>query len=949
MTTAPSNQGQLAFGDFLAHLRRRGFAIGVDHHLRLQRLLDEVGGRCAPQDLKTLLCPVFATNEKEQELFYRAFDDYFELFRLAAPPKPERDLRPDEREEPRPATRRSRWRSPLAYTLLAVLIVALAVFAAKNPQIRKWFGQTPPSPTPAQTPAPPTPTIQQPATTASTAPSATPAPFSIQPISLTPASFWTRRKAALRWFAILAPLLVFLINELIRYRRRRLILERTRGRRPPFTWPINVPAPELKDFRSERFYRAARGLRRRQMGEFHRLDVARTIAATVEARGYPTFRYRVDSRVAEYLILIDRASWRDHQARLFDSLAEALQREGVFPDREPLRFFFDGDPRVCSAESEDGDIHLADLQKKYPAHRLLVFGNGERLLNPVSGEIESWAAMFEEWSERALLTPEPVASWGLREKHLAQHFLLLPATIDGLVALTEVFDLPVAPEFDFFDLDGDPPPPDSDLPITVEDLRDYLGEDAFQWLCACAVYPELHWDLTLYLGSLPCMGAALIGEKSLLRLIRLPWFRAGAMPDELRLDLIGELDPQREGEIRSAIIGLLEKDTPPEKSFAAAARQLEIAVQRSLLSRRDRQKFQKTLPDLKKRFPPSEIARDYVLARFLESAPSSRLAFLLPGRLKRLFYEKGIRAFGLKTWVRALATLVVIAVALAAFSILGRRKPVDDAMWYEFTEVRLDARGAEVARNKGRARYLVEDLGGGVKLEMTEIPSGTFTMGSPSTEVGRFDWEGPQHQVTVQPFAMGIFEVTQAQWRAVMGANPSYFRGDNLPVDNVSWNDAKEFCRKLSQMTGKEYRLPTEAEWEYAARAGTTTPFAFGETITPEIVNYDGNYPYASAPKGEYRGKMVEVGGLRVANAFGLYDMHGNVWEWCEDQWHDSYVGAPTDGSAWVGITASGSSRVIRGGSWNSNAVVCRSANRYGYAPGYRDDILGFRLLRTYR
>jgi hypothetical protein len=584
----------------------------------------------------------------------------------------------------------------------------------------------------------------------------------IQPIPATPANFWARNKALLRYLAILGPLMVFLINELIRFRRRRLILERTRGRKPPFTWPIAVPAPELKDFRSERFYRAARGLRRRQTGEFHRLDVPRTIDATIEARGYPELRYRPDSRVAEYLILIDRSAWRDHQAEWFDSLAVAFQREGVFPDRDPLRFFFEGDPRVCSQGSADGDVLLEDLQKKYPANRLLIFGNGERLLDPGSGEVEPWAAIFEEWADRALLTPEPAASWGLREKRLAQHFTLLPATIDGLVALTEVFDLPVAPEFDFSNLDGDPPPPDPDLPVSLETLRDYLGEDAFQWLCACAVYPELHWELTLFLGTLPCMGADLIGEGSLLRLIRLPWFRAGSMPDELRLELIGELDPQREAEIRSAIISLLERDAPPEKSFAAAARQLEIAVQRSLLSRRDRRKLRQSLAYLK-RFPPGEIARDYVLARFLESAPSSRLAFLLPGRLRRLFFEKGVPAFGLKTGIRALATLVVIvlgllvvgqialaavlalvaliviALALAVLSptepvktSLGKHKPVppSPSLWYEFDEVKLDERGVEIARYRKRARYFVENLGGGVKLEMVEIPGGEFTMGS---------------------------------------------------------------------------------------------------------------------------------------------------------------------------------------------------------------------------
>ncbi|HWQ33392.1 MAG TPA: formylglycine-generating enzyme family protein, partial [Blastocatellia bacterium] len=182
-----------------------------------------------------------------------------------------------------------------------------------------------------------------------------------------------------------------------------------------------------------------------------------------------------------------------------------------------------------------------------------------------------------------------------------------------------------------------------------------------------------------------------------------------------------------------------------------------------------------------------------------------------------------------------------------------------------FETVNLNNYGRVVTRDTRQARYYVEDLGNGVTLEMVEVPGGTFTMGSPASETDRDNNEGPQHRVTVPAFFMGRFEVTQAQWRAVMGGDPSYFKGDKLPVESVSWNEAKEFCARLKEKTGRAYRLPSEAEWEYAARAGTTTPFAFGETITPEIVNYDGNYPYASAPKGEYRVKTVPVGSLGVA------------------------------------------------------------------------------------
>jgi formylglycine-generating enzyme required for sulfatase activity len=248
---------------------------------------------------------------------------------------------------------------------------------------------------------------------------------------------------------------------------------------------------------------------------------------------------------------------------------------------------------------------------------------------------------------------------------------------------------------------------------------------------------------------------------------------------------------------------------------------------------------------------------------------------------------------------------------------------------------------------------------------MVEIPSGTFQMGSTSSAAQEafedanrfhkdakyewFSWEQPQHQVNVSGFAMGKYEVTQAQWQAIMGNNPSEFKGDlNLPVEKVSWEDAQEFCRKLSARTGKNYRLPTEAEWEYAARAGTITAFAFGSTINTQIVNYDGNYPYQQAAKGSYRKQTVPVGSLGAANGFGLFDMHGNVWEWCEDVWHESYVGAPSDGSAWLS-GGNSSRRVVRGGSWYFYGWHCRSAARSWNAPGSRYVYLGFRVVAVSR
>jgi formylglycine-generating enzyme required for sulfatase activity len=271
----------------------------------------------------------------------------------------------------------------------------------------------------------------------------------------------------------------------------------------------------------------------------------------------------------------------------------------------------------------------------------------------------------------------------------------------------------------------------------------------------------------------------------------------------------------------------------------------------------------------------------------------------------------------------------------------------------EFYVLALDASGNMTERRKGQARYLTEDLGGNVKLEMVELPGGTFTMGSPSNEADRIDNESPQHQVVVKPFQMAKFEVTQAQWRTVAGLpkvkldlkpEPSYFKGNDLPVEQVSWEEAVEFCERLARKTSKPYRLPSEAEWEYAARAGTTTPFAFGQTITPEIVNYGGNRPYASAPKGEYRQQTVAAGSLGVANAFGLFDMHGNVDELCQDVWHDNYHGAPTNGSAWLSDGDS-TLRVRRGGSFYQKGNSCRSARRFWISPGERSRDIGFRVV----
>jgi formylglycine-generating enzyme required for sulfatase activity len=313
---------------------------------------------------------------------------------------------------------------------------------------------------------------------------------------------------------------------------------------------------------------------------------------------------------------------------------------------------------------------------------------------------------------------------------------------------------------------------------------------------------------------------------------------------------------------------------------------------------------------------------------------SSMLADLLDDMMQRLYKD------------RPQNTQVILQRIAAIEKALQPQRPKPQApipsnnlKTFSFEVVTTDARGNITNRRNASAKYFTEDLGNGVTLEMVEILGGTFIMGSPKSEAKRGSNEGPQHQVTVPSFYMGKYELTQVQYEAIIGTNPSNFKGDNRPVERVSWNNAVEFCKKLSQKTGKKYRLPSEAEWEYACRAGTTTPFYFGESITPDLVNYDGNYTYASAPKGKYRRQTTDVGTF-PPNSFGLYDMHGNVWEWCQDDYKNDYINAPTDGSALT--SPSRSAKLLRGGSWFLIPVYCRSAFRSYYD---LDDFIGFRVV----
>lgn len=291
---------------------------------------------------------------------------------------------------------------------------------------------------------------------------------------------------------------------------------------------------------------------------------------------------------------------------------------------------------------------------------------------------------------------------------------------------------------------------------------------------------------------------------------------------------------------------------------------------------------------------------------------------------------------------------------------------MSDLSQCRFDVVTVNASGQEEKRTQYSADCRVETLAPDVTLTLIRIPEGEFSMGADRAELGWRLNQSPQHQVSVGAFWLSQFPITQAQWQAIaqlpkinhpLNREPSCFGGRDRPVEQISWYEAVEFCDRLSRHCDRPYRLPSEAEWEYAARAQTTTPFHFGPTITTDLANYSGvswEYDgkicstghYGEGPEGQDRRETTAVGFFQTANAFGLYDIHGLVREWCADLWHDNYHQAPTDGSPWLDAP-SRDKRVLRGGSWNTGPKLCRSAYRSSFDPHASLYDIGFRIACT--
>ncbi|HYI11858.1 MAG TPA: hypothetical protein VEK57_22570 [Thermoanaerobaculia bacterium] len=617
----------LLFDELLDGLRREGFSVGTDQYLRMHALLEGHAG-ASPDQLKSLLCPIFAMSAAEQERFHVAYDEFFAT-RSVPKTTFSRRLTVIGQTLPGMATPRkaSRWKRHLAI-VMSIIAVIVAVLSL-------W----PHSPVPAPVPAP-TPMSDPPV----------PAPVRDPPLdpfrNPAPRSQWLLIAGSFA-FALFA---AEVARTLLRWLRQRE--HGAQGR--PFDWPVrdlHPTAPRL--FADQRFFAIARLMKGREVGEVRRLDVPRSILATIRALGDPVFEYKLDRRVTEYLFLVERRSERDHLAAYVHAMVEALARDGALVEV----FEHDGDPRHCWKPGTSVRVVTADLHSRFPQHRLVIVGNVVALTNPVTGEALDSIPRHFPWNYRALLTTEEeTRGVGL----FGAYFDVYALANKGLARLAERWqqtDGPAArrrPEERRRIV--------TDLPSTPEELERELDPLIFRWLLRCAVHPTLHWDLTRELA--PPLPAA-EHEAALLGLVRLEWFRRGRIPERERLALVSRLsdDEPEESAARASAMRVLAAAPPPPPG-SVAARVFEIQqLAHKIWTARDRPAELRPLLRKLRHYPPAQVGRDGALMMLLHEAPGTLVTHSLPQPLRRFLFRDGIPAFGMRNFVALAAVLPVMLFA----------------------------------------------------------------------------------------------------------------------------------------------------------------------------------------------------------------------------------------------------------------------------------------------
>lgn len=612
MKTKEVHTDFLPFENFILLLQQNKFVVGVDTHIRVQVLLNHLEPNCEKEKLKRMMRPIFASSADQEIQFDELFELYFsKLPTISKTPTQTKSQTESKRTEEEKRTGISnRWiwiisGAILIIGLLVMYFMSSTLSQMNNPNFNQQDEST----------------------------------RILEPSLL-------EQIISNKWYS-LAALLIIVIIILIRnwqrlmnlFNRKKkkdnLFLQSELNVKPMLYWNVKIPAVRIPIFQNNFFFQATRMFRERELSEMTMLNIPKTIQSSIRQIGFPHFEFKFKSRPPEYLFLIDRNSHGDHQAHLFEQLFLEFEKNEV----HAIRFFYDDDPHLCW--DEDGEGHsLIELQKKYGQHHLIIFGDADDLLDNMTGELLDWTSELLQWKNKAILSAEDPVEWMANRLHESSDFVLLRATTKNLAELSEIFNAfeknpgkqaASKDDFDVNDFEF------SSAEEIVDALKNHLSPITFQWLCACSVYPELNWNLTLYLGKQLFSEEALT-EENILTLVSLPWFRKGYFPDELQQTLQQEITEEQYPKIKNLILDLLKNSpiTAEDGVDDFKDYQLYIALEEAMLNPLDVEK-KKNLKNLAKDLPNRESRYKEITLKFLNKEGVGGNAFTLPDWVGKLF------------------------------------------------------------------------------------------------------------------------------------------------------------------------------------------------------------------------------------------------------------------------------------------------------------------------
>jgi len=676
------------------------------------------------------------------------------------------------------------------------------------------------------------------------------------------------------------------------------------------------------------------------------LDTHSTIIKSCEMGGLLSPVYKLQSISPEYLVLIDRKIYNDLQAHWIDIFLDRLEENDIYLER----FYFNGTPHILYPKHPSSQQLTIDILKsRFPSHRLILFSDAELFVNPISGTIANWVKILYFWPIRAILIPCSVKEISFRKKVLIQsNFFVMPASEKGISILVEKFYQIKISEFN--DIENDHtyptilygmtgrlidkyPPHDEVIEDLLKELNIYLGVSCMEWLAACAIFPEINVNLTMFLGE----KLEVINEVNILKLSRLPWFRLNSMPNWFRLRLINVLSEKQKQIIRDAI----KDQIIQSKNLAIQSNDSNKRNKKIPIFFRNKFVFEKffirfLLKSTIKYSDKYSYFQDNIFLKFMHNKLSNPIS-------SQVIQEetKNYKHFNIFKITFLLGLILIILIIF----ILYIQQFINEFKSKSFEPIihEMVTKEHESIENKKLERF-TNQLG----MTFVRIPAGTFMMHKTNEKLyakddttfilKTFDPKTRlQYKTSLKSdYYMQTTEVTQGQWKTIMGENPSFFKhcGDNCPVENISLSDIIEFINHLNQNNNRTYRLPTDIEWEYAARAGGSDTFYNNNNQESSCVNdlnidQTGWFCWNSCAK--YNGSVhcsyckgckkwgTQPVASKLPNKFFLYDMYGNVFEWCSIKNADMNISQQIKNS----IENNGYfTHIIRGGGWDSSSKI---------------------------